>query len=184
MKAKRKTWIWTILLLASSLALPLVAADPISVSLVADGGEYYEDEARYGLVIGAVDVSNNGTHLLVSFTMGVEGDWYLNETHLAVSGDPSSVPQTRKHNPRPGKFEYSGEHSPGVKSVTYEVPLDGWTTGTTLYVAAHAEVTNMDEVVYVDPDTGEITYRDESAWGEGDPFGGRNWAMIFSYTVQ
>jgi hypothetical protein len=77
MKAKRKTWIWTILLLVNALALPLVAADPISVGLVADGGEYYEGEARYGLVIGSVARARR-------YLMNLEGAFSKESLHLSL----------------------------------------------------------------------------------------------------
>ena len=183
MKKKGIILMLVTLILTVAYTVVYVSAEPISTPLVADGGEWYEDPGRYGLVIGSVDVYNNISHLIVTFTI-TEDDWYLNETHLAVSDNVGGIPQTKKGNPKPGHFEYSGEHMPGVKTYVYEIPFSGLVHDGTVTVAAHAEVTNMDDIVYIDPETGEFFYREESAWGEGTSFRGRNWAMFFEYTMQ
>ena len=178
MKTKMTGPMMATLLLASILSVTMVAADPVSKSLVADGGD------GIGVVIGTVEVSNNDVNLTVTFTITAD-DWYLNETHVAVADALDDIPQTKKGNPRPGRFDHKMEQVPGVKTFQYNISLaDIVTTDGVLCIAAHAEVTNMDEVVYVDPETGEIYYREETAWGDGEPFGGRNWAMYFEYNIQ
>ena len=183
MKSKSKISMMTMMLITSVLIIPLIAAAPDSIPLVADGGEYYDAEARYGIVIGSVDVTNNASHLVVTYTITVD-DWYLNETHLAVGDNSGDLPQTKKGNPRPGKFSRNDDHLPGVKTFTYEIPLGEISHDGTITIATHAAVTNLDEIVYTDPETGEVYFREESAWGEGSSFVGGNWAMYFDYSVQ
>jgi hypothetical protein len=56
------------------------------------------------------------------------------------------------------------------------VPLT-WEPGVQLFIATHASVKNP-TVVYIDGPW------EETAWGAGFDFPGRNWAMYFTYTVQ
>lgn len=91
-------------------------------------------------------------------------DWEIRETHLFV-GQFNDLPTNRRGNPIVGHFPYSGTHSPGTFVVTYsfpELPL-----GECVYIAAHAVVENT------------TTGQNETAWGDGIPIGGNNWAMMF-----
>ena len=97
-----------------------------------------------------------------------EDGWYITETHLAVEEYLDDIPQTKKHNVKVGHFEYKGEHD-YVTEYTYEIELE-WDFDTDLFIAAHAVVEQLDG--------GE-----ETAWGKGDTFNNKNWAMYFVYTV-
>jgi len=157
----------------------IAMADPIKTELVA---------GRDGLTIGAVLVSNDGTNLIVEYIITLSdaaNDWVINETHLAVNSSLNDIPQTRSGNPKPGHFKFKTEHDPGVKTVKFVIPLADLSAdpGTELYLAAHAEVTNMAEPIY-DSDGVFLGYREETAWGKGLDFPGRNWAMYFKYVVQ
>ncbi len=87
-------------------------------------------------------------------------------------------------------FDFEGEACTSSVSQSFT----GFTEGQTVYVAVHAALvdktaadTNSDGVVDVDVngdglfDADDYTY--ESAWIDGTPFGGRNWAMYLETTV-
>lgn len=122
-------------------------------------------------LVGGVDVWNDNINLYIRF--GVWGDWRLMDTHVAVCTDLESIPVNKKGNPVPGQFPYHSSHEPPVTRYTYEIPLDSWTTGTTLYIAAHCDV----RCITLD--------FDETAWGGClvFPYGTR-WACYIVYTVQ
>ena len=134
-------------------------------NLIADGGD-----VETAFPVGVVEVTNDDEYLYVTYTI-TESGWLLNETHLHIANESEEgIPQTKKGNPKVGQFDYSEEHEPCVE-YTYVIPLDGLSEE--VYIAAHAAV---DETV-----DGTTTY--ESAWGEGDNFEGKNWAMYFTYTI-
>ena len=64
-------------------------------------------------------------------------------------------------------FEY-------VYTVNYKD--SGYSAGNILYIATHAVVKQFD-------DNGEVT-QEETAWGDGDGFPGKNWSMYFQYEIQ
>jgi len=138
--------------------------------------------------VGTVTVWNDAQYLYITYLID-EPDWYLTETHLAVATLCSEIPQ-KKGNPTPGHFPYSTEHDPAVKEWTYEIPLD-WECGTTLCIAAHAALLNLDNIIgYVlDPDTGDPLeplqpiFQEETGWGYGEEFEGDNWATHFPYEI-
>ena len=126
--------------------------------------------------VGTVTVWNGGTTLFVEYETGTadDGDWFLSETHLAVGPSLNAIPQNKAGNPTPGKFEYKTDHSPSIKTYTYEIPLV-WNADVELFVAAHAVVQLLD---------GDKVVQEETGWGEGDDtFTKKNWAMYFKYTV-
>ncbi|WP_203295198.1 putative periplasmic lipoprotein [Luteirhabdus pelagi] len=98
----------------------------------------------------------------VEVTYETIGDWVIDETHLFV-GQLSDLPTTGSGNPKNGHFEYKGTHN-GVTTVTYTT--DNLNEGECAYVAAHAVVSNS-------------SGGSETAWGQGIPIGGNNWAMMF-----
>ena len=159
------------LVLALDLALPMASPATVhaapwtqTINLVAG-----QDE-----VVGNVQVWNDGVDLHVKYNITVAG-WQLCETHLAIATDFADVPQTKKGNPKVGKFPYAEADG------DYTIPLT-WAPGTMLVIAAHA--------VVLYPDS--CTVREETAWGMGEdcngafsiPFGGRSWAEYFAYVVQ
>jgi hypothetical protein len=81
------------------------------------------------------------------------------------------IPQTKKGNPIPGKFEYKSYFNSCTKEQLYTIPIDAkWECDTVLYIAAQAVVRRG--------------CQSESAWGKGYDFPGKNWAMYFTYGVQ
>lgn len=122
-----------------------------TVSLIA--GQHYD--------IGTVTMTVNGDTLTVAYN--TTGDWVLNATHLHITNcEEDTFPMTGANNPKIGHFDYSSEHEDGTTQVTYTIDI-GEITGV-LCFAAHAEVNGLSE---------------ETAWAEGDGFGGNSWAMYF-----
>jgi len=87
--------------------------------------------------VGTVTVLNDDEDLYVTYNT-IDG-WVMTETHLAVADSLNGIPQTKKGNPIPGKFEHSMEHDPTVTEYTYMISLE-WAVDTELIIAAHAAV--------------------------------------------
>lgn len=121
---------------------------------------------------GTVTVYNDDAHLFVVFS--TTGGWQLVETHLAIAASLADIPQTKSGNPKVGNFPYNTIHNPPVTEYTYVIALD--TLPDSFVVAAHAVVQLVDS-------SGQVTQQ-ETGWGNGSPFPGKNWAMYFSYTKQ
>ena len=114
--------------------------DPFTTVLIADGG----DETS-AIDVGEILVWNDGNTLYVQYV--VTAPWCLTETHLHVFLDDveyTDVPQ-KNGNPPPGQFDYKEEHE-CVPDYTYEIPLD-WIPETPLFIAAHAVVCKLSEVM-------------------------------------
>lgn len=108
------------------------------------------------------------TSIVLNYAI-TEPAWCLMATHLDVQTDPANFPQTKSGNPKVGLFAYGEDLS---CEPTWEITIDlssieGWVEGMPIYIASHAEVFNGTD--------------EESAWGEGLPFPGNNWAMYFEY---
>ena len=144
-------------------------ADPFVTDLIAGGGN-----PASAIDVGDVLVWNDGEQLIVQYHVTAQ-DWCLTETHSHVATSADAIPQTRTGEPIPGKFDFSATLD-CVTSYTLTVPLM-WDPGVELSVAAHASVKNP-TVVYIDGPW------EETAWGAGFDFPGRNWAMYLTYTVQ
>ena len=151
-------------------------------NLTADGGD-----VTTAFKVGEVEVTNDGNNLFVKYTITEDG-WCMTETHLhvatlGVETPAEGIPQTKKNNPIPGKFDNSTDYDPcTTTSVEYTIPIpEGYEAGDDVIIAAHTAVQLFEDV---DPDTGEDIFRYESAWGEGDNFEGKNWAMYFTYEIQ
>ena len=97
--------------------------------------------------VGDVLVWNDGSNLYVKFVVSSD---YLYETHVHVATSLSAIPQTKKGNPIPGKFEHSDPHG-CVTDYTYQIPLS-WAPGTSLYIAAHAALGEQQAMTIVSGD--------------------------------
>lgn len=149
-----------------------------------------------GIDVGNVTVTNNATHIVVEFT--TTEDWCMTETHLHIApqGDVETpaegIPQTKKGNPIPGKFDYSTDSTDhdctNQVKYTLSIPLSNdCDLGDDVVIAAHAAVQEpiLDE--FGEPVLDEFlnpTFRYETAWGNGEDFEGKNWAMYFTYTIE
>jgi hypothetical protein len=148
-------------MLAFTTAIAM-AGTPTTTELLAD----------QTLDVGDVSVSDDGVNLTVKYV--TTDGWVLNETHLAVAGSLDAIPQTKRGNPIPGQFDNKNEsQNLGITEYTYEIPLADLTGD--VFIAAHAEVVHLNETGFAD--------QEETAWGNGTSFAGKNWAMYFTYTI-
>lgn len=122
---------------------------------------------------GTVTIWNDSTDLYVKFS--TTGGWVMNETHVHVAATVDGIPQ-RNGNPIPGQFAYKTVHDPAVTEYTYKIALDEFVGGQSIVVAAHASLSLLDE-------DGNVIQQ-ETGWGDGPPFPGRNWATYIEFTVQ
>jgi hypothetical protein len=113
------------LLIMISLVLVLPAAASAACTQTLFAGQHID--------VGTVTFADDGT-----VTYATKTGWVLTETHLHVATSLSGIPQTRKGNPKPGKFDYKRYYDPGVTSDSYTT--GPWSCGQTLYIAAHAVV--------------------------------------------
>jgi len=137
---------------------------PYVTDLIAGGGN-----PKSAIDVGEVIAWNDEDFLYVKYV--TTDDWYITETHLHVADSLEGIPQTKKGNPIPGHFDYAECHDPPVQTYTYTIPWT-WSPGTTLYIAAHSVVVKI-----IDGDV----VQEETAWGEGEDFPGKNWATYFEY---
>jgi hypothetical protein len=120
---------------------------------------------------GTVTITNDIVDLYVTYT--TTDPWVMTATHLAVADSLAGIPQNHNHNPIPGHFQYTTTFDPPVTTFTYTIPLGNFFPGETLYIAAQAEV---------QAPAGQGG--GQTAWGDGQRFGGHNWATYITYTVQ
>jgi Ca-activated chloride channel family protein len=135
--------------------------------LIADGGDEYID-------VGDIIIWQDADYLYVKYV--TTDGWYMTETHLDVDNVKADIPQTGNGNPKIGKFEFSGDHSPAVQVVEYKIDWD-WASDALIYIAAHAVVQKDVSLI----ECTEPEWRIETAWGEGNDFGGPSWAMLMEY---
>lgn len=110
-------------------------------------------------IAGSVTIDIDGDSLVLTYTTNM--DWTIDATHLHITScEDEGFPTTGSNNPKIGHFEYSSTHADGVTEVIYEINLSDVTEE--FCFAAHAEVSGISE---------------ETAWAEGDDFGGNSWAM-------
>jgi hypothetical protein len=123
---------------------------------------------------GSVTVWNTLETLYVKYEMA--GNWWLDETHVAVATTLSGIPQ-KNGNPIPGRFSFKTTHDPRVQTYTYAIVLQPeWSVGTELYIATHAAAAQLD-------DGGNVLQR-QTGWAGPHDFPGKNWAKYLKYTVK
>lgn len=126
--------------------------------------------------VGTVTVWNDTDNVYIKYE--TKDNWVITETHMATALSLAGIPQTKTGNPKVGNFPYNDQHSPPVTEYTYVVNYKdaGYAPGNILYIATHAVVKLLNE-------NGEII-QEETAWGNGEGFPGKNWAMYFTYEIQ
>ncbi len=166
------------MLVAAALVGLTLSAPTWAVDLVADGGD------GAGFVAGAVDIAYSGADLFVTITS--LDPWTLAETHVDVAYDAADVPQ-HNGNPAPGRFAYA-EETPGTMH-QYTIPCP-YVEGRKVIIAVHAAIEWLEVVGVADDDPlrplddpADILH-EESAWGDGTGFGGRNWGMYIEGVFQ
>jgi len=126
--------------------LALVLALGLTLPMAAPAAAHTEDEpyeatlyAGQNIDVGTVSVWNDGTNLYVKYETA--DGWQMRETHLAVATSLEGIPQTKKGNPKVGKFTYQTEHDPWVTACTHVINLAELGSDVKkLYIAAHAKV--------------------------------------------
>lgn len=175
----------TVITLFTFSVTPVLAhteADPQSNPLFA-GSPHYGTDKWNPMKVGEVHVWNDGDNLYVTYNTTYSGIG-MHETHLAVAIKPSEdvngdgeinildadIPQTKKGNPKVGRFLHKHEGLGPATIDPYVIPLE-WDVGTELWIAAHAALCN-----------GETAWAD--CGGDDAYFRGGNWATWFWYIVQ
>jgi len=168
----KKTLLTVVALAWLTLSAPAWA--DISVDLIADGGEI-------GFDAGDVDISYDGANIIVTVTSAAP--WLLAETHVHVAASAALVPQ-KNGNPIPGKFDYDQEDATTVTATehVYTIPYV-LVDGDSVVIAVHAAIEWL-EIVGVPDDDPERPLDDpadilheETGWGDGTDFLGKNWGM-------
>ena len=138
-----------------------------------DGADTVDLIAEQHIDVGGINITNDEDNLYISFY--TTEDWYMTETHLAVSTLVDGIPQ-KKGNPIPGHFPYKAEYEPPIQEQdeSYVIPIEGEWFKSGVCIAVHAAVQQI-----VD----ENIMQEESAWGAGIDFTGKNWATYFTYTI-
>ncbi len=166
------------------LTLSAPAWADITVDLIADGGDV-------GFDAGDVVVSYDGANIVVTITADQSVDpWVLAETHVHVAATAADVPQ-KNGNPTPGKFAYN-QDSAEAEAVSatqhvYTIPY-ALVAGQSVVIAVHAAIEWL-EIVGVPDDSVDRPLDDpadilheETGWGNGTDFDGKNWAMYIEGT--
>jgi hypothetical protein len=156
--------------------LPLVLI-LVTIAPKAARAESYILKAAQTIEVGTVEVSNTSSELTVTYNITAL-NWGIAETHLSVATDPNDIPQTKKQNPIPGKFDPNtcSDHDPAVTTYTYTIPYS-FSPGQTLFIAAHAVL--VKETVI----DGTTIIEEETAWADGIDFQGKNWATYIEYEL-
>ncbi len=133
---------------------------------------------------GFVTVSNDTANLYVQYS--AIGIWTFTKTQLFVGTSLADVPLTTSGAPDPMKFPYMTTFSSPATSSIYTISLDsnGYTVGTTLYIAASAMIQQPANPPHGRGRGHGRRAKSETAWGEGTPFVSGNGAMYFTYVVQ
>lgn len=164
------------------ILLAVVIAVGLPTLALADDYPCATDEAvlyaGQDLEVGTVSVVEDAGDLVVTYRLNdnaIAEGWLIMETHLAVEGSLSAIPQTKKSNPIPGHFENGDCFDVGVTEASYSFSLDTFEDFDALFIAAHAVVERQE---------GE-TVISETAWADGCRFTERgNWATYFIYILE
>ncbi|WP_142784759.1 hypothetical protein [Changchengzhania lutea] len=113
-------------------------------------------------IAGTVTIDIEGGNMIITYQINL--DWTIDATHLHITNcEADGFPVTGANNPKIGNFDYSSTHEEGVTEVTYIFNLNDFNIDDAFCFAAHAEVSGPSE---------------ETAWAEGEDFGGKSWAMF------
>lgn len=107
--------------------------------LIAAGGNYHRNPGSAGWVdVGGVKVWDDGVTLFVQMFTDVDS-WEISGIHLHVGNEPDDIPQTKKGNTKPGKFDVKAGFDPRVtETPIYEFLLADYPDGPV--IAAHADL--------------------------------------------
>lgn len=146
-------------ILAMGLLLPAV----LLLAATQDNPDTFDLIAGQNEVIGQLEVWDDYTNLYVTFVSTVALD--QTQVHWGLTVD--DIPQTKKGNPSPGKFDYSDpsySYSDGMHRYSFTIPWGE--EGCWIVIAAHAVCGS------------------ETVWAggeEGIRFNDKNWSTYIPY---
>ena len=121
-----------------------------------------------------VGIDDNSDYIYVKFET-IPG-WYIEETHVFVGPEGTSIPVNKPGNPKIGHFPFSTDHQNGDGTNVVTYPTIPYSLDQAFVVATHASVYN---------DNGQ----QETAWGynDADPsantkFSGKRWGWFQSFS--
>ena len=124
--------------------------------------------------VGTVVIEINDNTDVIDVTYETNSDWVITETHVHVCGSPSDIPAGKKGNPRIGHFDYAGEYSEGLTTVTHNtLPYEA---GENFIVAAHAVVENIN--------SGQTETAFAYNTVTAEKFSGKRWGWYINYLYQ
>lgn len=149
-------------------SLIFIALLTLTLAPVAQAEECQTLYAGQTIDVGSVCVDNDDDNLTVSYT--TTGDWTLSDLHLFVGTSYDDMPVTKNGNPKIGQFPYTASTSGQFYSFVIPLADLGADCDSSLFIAAHAVVSDG------------IT--SETAWADGEPIAARgSWATWFSYDI-
>ena len=96
--------------------------------------------------VGDVLVWNDGDNLYIKYKIAEDttpldnmDNWAITNTHVHIVKNVDEIPQ-KNGNPIPGQFTYKNAYYYVDETPPLAIPLNGWTPGTVLNIAAHADV--------------------------------------------
>jgi len=134
--------------------------------------------AGQNIPAGTITIANDDPTLpdakiYVTYTMAP--GWQLTQAHVAYGDDLDDLPQNTAAMPSPVNFPWAGVSLRGVTTVTYAISFSAFNTLPYLVIAAHGVVQQVDS-------NGRVLQQ-QSAWGNGLPFPGKNWDTYMNYTI-
>ena len=141
---------------------------PTEHDLIGAGGKYSTPGGEGWVDVGGVRVWDDGVTLFVQFFTDVD-NWRISGIHLHVGDTPDDVPQTKKGNTKPGKFDVKAEFDPWVtETPIFEFPLSDF-DGTPV-IAAHADLWDSMTISMVSKAGGAYVYGPLNEYAAiGDP---------------
>lgn len=123
-----------------------------------------------------IDTNNDGESDALRVCYTTTGCWELSEIHFAIGDNFSDIPTNKGGNPQIGLFPYSYTFGAGVQNFCFDIPFTAFggdcsKPDNIYYVAAHAALKNT------------CNGTQETGWGSGSGFPGRNWAMFTTITI-
>lgn len=159
----RLTMLALVFAAGAQVAIQTASADAsCRVDLIAGGGN------GHGTLAGQVGASFDEATQSWRVAFVTQDGWQVAQTHVDAVCAPEDFPQTKKGNPKVGKFEAGADYNPLVTAAVLDAVADpgNCADGTPTYLAAHAVV--------------KREYREETGWGAGSEFPGDSWATYFS----
>lgn len=121
--------------------------------------------------VGDITIHFTYDNIFVTYT--TTGNWYLTETHVHIATSLEGIPHSNG-GMIPGQFDYKECHDQ-VQTYMYTIPMrDAWRAATELYLAAHCVVVRVEN--------GQVV-QEETGWGEGPEYPGRNWGMYVPFRL-